>query len=73
MVVSRAEDSFVAPGPSSFELPAAFNVGGFGVTKPMIQLEQFTAIEDAVRAAPEFIAACQKRGIEDMSLVCIDP
>jgi len=41
--------------------------------KPMIQLEQFTAIEDAVRAAPEFIAACQKRGIEDMSLVCIDP
>ena len=41
--------------------------------KPMIQLEQFTAIEDAVRAAPEFIAACKKRGIEDMSLVCIDP
>jgi len=38
MVVSRAEDSFVAPGPSSFELPAAFNVGDFGVTKPMIQL-----------------------------------
>ena len=41
--------------------------------KPMIQLEQFTAIEDAVRAAPEFIAACKKRGIEDMSRVCIDP
>lgn len=39
----------------------------------MIQLEQFTAIEDAVRAAPEFIAACRRRGIEDMSLVCIDP
>src|SRR5216684_3486964 len=41
--------------------------------KPMIQLEQFTAIEDAVRAAPEFIEACKKRGIGDMSLVCIDP
>jgi primary-amine oxidase len=41
--------------------------------KPMIQLEQFTAIEDAVRAAPEFIEACKTRGIEDMSLVCIDP
>ena len=39
----------------------------------MIQLEQFTAIEDAVRAAPEFIEACKNRGIEDMSLVCIDP
>ena len=43
------------------------------MAKPMIQLEQFTAIEDAVRAAPGFIAACKKRGIEDMSLVCIDP
>ena len=41
--------------------------------KPMIQLEQFTSIENAVRAAPEFIEACKKRGIEDMSLVCIDP
>jgi primary-amine oxidase len=41
--------------------------------KPMIQLEQFTAIEDAVRAAPEFITACKKRGIDDTSLVCIDP
>ena len=41
--------------------------------KPMIQLEQFTAIENAVRAAPEFVEACKKRGIEDMSLVCIDP
>lgn len=41
--------------------------------KPMIQLEQFTAIEDAVREAPEFIAACKRRGINDMSQVCIDP
>jgi primary-amine oxidase len=41
--------------------------------KPMIQLEQFTAIEDAVRAAPDFVAACKRRGIEDMSQVCIDP
>ncbi|MDH6264294.1 primary-amine oxidase [Bradyrhizobium sp. BR13661] len=41
--------------------------------KPMIQLEQFVAIEDAVRADPKFVAACRKRGIEDMSFVCIDP
>lgn len=41
--------------------------------KPMIQLEQFIAIEDAVREAPDFIAACERRGIVDMRNVCIDP
>ncbi len=41
--------------------------------KPMIQLEQFMVIEDIVRAHPDFIAACAKRGITDMSMVCIDP
>jgi primary-amine oxidase len=41
--------------------------------KPMIQLEQFIQIEDIVRAHPEFIAACAKRGITDMSKVCVDP
>jgi primary-amine oxidase len=41
--------------------------------KPMIQLEQFTAIEEVVRKAPDFIAACKRRGIDDMENVCIDP
>jgi primary-amine oxidase len=41
--------------------------------RPMIQLEQFIAIEDFVRKNPEFIAACARRGITDMSMVCIDP
>jgi primary-amine oxidase len=41
--------------------------------KPMIQLEQFLAIEGIVRAHPEFIAACARRGITDMSMVCVDP
>ncbi len=41
--------------------------------RPMIQLEQFIAIEDIVRAHPDFIAACAKRGITDMSMVCVDP
>ena len=40
---------------------------------PMIQLEQFTAIEEFVRKDPEFIAGCTRRGITDMSNVCIDP
>ena len=39
----------------------------------MIQLEQFLAIEGIVRANPDFIAACAKRGIHDMSMVCVDP
>ncbi|AHK05049.1 primary-amine oxidase (plasmid) [Agrobacterium tumefaciens] len=41
--------------------------------RPMIQLEQFVGIEDIVRADPAFIAACAKRGIADMSMVCVDP
>jgi len=41
--------------------------------RPMIQLEQFLAIEGIVRANPDFIAACAKRGIHDMSMVCVDP
>jgi primary-amine oxidase len=41
--------------------------------RPMIQLEQFLQIEDIVRAHPDFIAACAKRGITDMSMVCVDP
>jgi primary-amine oxidase len=30
-------------------------------------------IEDAVKADPRFIEACAKRGIDDVSLVCVDP
>ena len=41
--------------------------------RPMIQLEQFMMIEDLVRADPRFVAACAKRGITDLSLVCVDP
>ncbi len=41
--------------------------------RPMIQLEQFGAIEAIVRADPAFIAGCAKRGITDMSKVCVDP
>jgi primary-amine oxidase len=41
--------------------------------RPMIQLEQFIAIEEAVRSCPAFVNACKKRGMEDLSLVCIDP
>lgn len=41
--------------------------------RPMIQLEEFMVIEDMVKTNPEFIEACRKRGIDDMSLVCVDP
>ncbi len=41
--------------------------------RPMIQLEEFLGIEAAVKEDPRFVAACAKRGITDMSLVCVDP
>ncbi|MEM6440128.1 MAG: primary-amine oxidase [Pseudomonadota bacterium] len=41
--------------------------------RPMIQLEEFMAIEETVKADPRFQEACAKRGIEDVSLVCVDP
>ena len=41
--------------------------------RPMIQMEEFMAIEAAVKADERFIEACRKRGITDLSLVCVDP
>jgi primary-amine oxidase len=41
--------------------------------RPMIQLEQFIAIEGVVRADPRFIEACHKRGITEIEKVCVDP
>src|SRR5690606_28527079 len=35
---SAAGDGPYIPGPSSFELPAVFEVAGLGVTKPMLLL-----------------------------------
>ncbi|MBT6277124.1 MAG: primary-amine oxidase [Chromatiales bacterium] len=41
--------------------------------RPMIQLEEFLAIEALVKRDARFIEACTRRGITDMSLVCVDP
>ncbi|WP_339949701.1 primary-amine oxidase [uncultured Albimonas sp.] len=41
--------------------------------RPMIMAEEFLQIEATVKENPEFQAACAKRGIEDVSLVCVDP
>jgi primary-amine oxidase len=41
--------------------------------RPMIQIEQFLKVQDAVRNDPRFIEGCAKRGVTDMSKVCIDP
>lgn len=49
------------------------DVRAFPDAQPMLQLEQFDAFEDLVKADPGFIDACHKRGITDMSLVCVDP
>lgn len=45
----------------------------FADARPMIQPEEFMEIEARVKADARFIAACEKRGIEDMDMVCVDP
>ena len=49
---------------TSLEAPGAY---------PAIQAEQFVEIEELVKADARFVEACRKRGISDMSLVCVDP
>ena len=49
---------------SSRHLPSA---------RPMIMLEEFLEVEKAVKGNPHFIAACRRRGIEDIDMVCVDP
>ena len=41
--------------------------------RPMIQIEEFNLIEQIVKKDERVIAACAKRGITNMELVCIDP
>ena len=41
--------------------------------RPMIQLGEFMEIENAVKSDPVFIKGCERRGITDMDLVCVDP
>ena len=41
--------------------------------RPMIQLEEFLEIENAVKTDKRFIDACKKRGILNLDLVCVDP
>ena len=45
----------------------------FPTARPVIQLEQFLVVEGFVRKHPDFIAGCGKRGITDMTTVCVDP
>ncbi|MBY8976558.1 primary-amine oxidase [Rhodobacteraceae bacterium NNCM2] len=40
---------------------------------PMIAPIEFMEIEEAIKADPRFIAACKRRGLDDLSLVCTDP
>lgn len=41
--------------------------------RPMISAEEFMQVEDTAKASPEFQAALARRGIKDLSLVCVDP
>ncbi|KAI8812199.1 primary-amine oxidase [Cladochytrium replicatum] len=41
--------------------------------QPLIHFDEFKALEESVKKHPDFIEAMTKRGIEDLSLVCIEP
>jgi primary-amine oxidase len=41
--------------------------------QPPMNVEEFFAVEQAVRENPQFVEALRRRGIEDLSLVDIDP
>ncbi len=41
--------------------------------QPLISAAEFQGIEDAIKADPRFIAACKRRGIDDVTLVTCDP
>ena len=41
--------------------------------QPRLMMDEFFECENAVKASPEFRAALQKRGINDTSLVMVDP
>ena len=43
------------------------------MARPMIMLEEFLEVEKVVKASPEFIAGCRRRGIENVGMVCVDP
>ncbi|MCR9125345.1 MAG: primary-amine oxidase [Rhodobacteraceae bacterium] len=45
----------------------------FPEAEPMIAPAEFLEIEAAVKADPRFVAACERRGLGDMALVCVDP
>ncbi|MEX0339062.1 MAG: primary-amine oxidase [Arenibacterium sp.] len=41
--------------------------------QPMIAPVEFMVIENAVKADPRFLAACERRGLTDLDLICVDP
>jgi len=44
----------------------------FPNARPAVQVEQLMDVQRVVKADPRFIKACQKRGIIDMTGVCVD-
>ncbi|MEM7792466.1 MAG: hypothetical protein AAF546_13770 [Verrucomicrobiota bacterium] len=50
----------------------ATKVEYFPGAKPMIQAEEMDEIEAVVKSNADFVAACEKRGVTDMELVCVD-
>jgi primary-amine oxidase len=56
----------------SFEQRAIVSRRHFPTAKSAFQVEQLLDVERVVKADPRFIEACRKRGITDMTGVCVD-
>ncbi|HTI01589.1 MAG TPA: primary-amine oxidase [Acidisoma sp.] len=44
----------------------------FATARPMVQVEQLLDVERVVKADPRFVDACRRRGIMEMTGVCVD-
>ena len=49
------------------------SIGFLPDARPMIAPDEFMMIENVAKASAEFQAALARRGIDDLSLVCVDP
>lgn len=56
----------------SLDNPRIVSRRHFPTAKSAFQVEQLLGVERIVKADPDFIEACRKRGITDMTGVCVD-
>ncbi len=79
-IARRAEIVAVQPGEeSAFEAVVDLDAGGVEALRPLdgmqpaVVPEEYASLEQLMLRHPDFVAALERRGIDDHSLVCVDP